>query len=588
MEVISKFDTSDLDNITKRWERWVLNLNRYFIIKGIKDESIKRAHLFLYGGNELEDTYETVFSDKDTFTDIIRKLTELFTPTITVGLHIHEFREIVQYDDELFDTFVGRLKDKAKQCNFEDSTDKEIQYQIIKGCRSKRVKEKALSDSKLDLKKLLVIGKTDESVRKQMAAYETIQPKASNVSSDESEEESNKIKMLKRHYDDTRSKPPSKAYAEFDKAAQDKMKEDGKCFRCGGKYPHPNNQCPARNATCYRCDNVGHFRQFCLTQRINGQSAKTSSSKMPKQSTKEDKKLDQILRAINQMNKKEPRESSSDSDNDIFAIRPRTKPSDQMRARPEKDYRATPHSTTGEAPNDLLFRSKPSTTGLPNSLGDDEIAKRARSKDEIAKAKQAQRTDIKLKAKPHQMKIGDSVLLLQTVKGKATTVYETSHYIITDVKGSMVTIKRGSRVLARNSSLLKKVSAPAIKPLIIESEFIEDDAEEEVDENEERDQNDNNNGEQDGQEALQDLQLNQSNVAHSSARNSPQAQQRVVRNTPLARSAARDEIQRRSTRERRAPNRFDSNRINLVSESASVEMEMSNYESADDISGSEL
>lgn len=239
-----------------------------------------------------------------------------------------------------------------------------------------------------------------------------------------------------------------------------------------------------------------------------------------------------------------------------------------------RDYRATPHSTTGEPPNDLLFRPKPSTTGLPNSLGDDEIVKRARSKDEIEKAKQAKRTNAKLKAKQHEMKIGDNVLLLQTVAGKATTVYDPAAYSIVDVKGSMITIKRGNRVLARDSSLLKRIDAPIIaRPLEIESIFVEDDAEEEAQEASDGEEQHQRGDMQDVQTPGPQPRMDRLNLNESI--NRPQATPQVNRSI-----GRQNNETRRSTRNRRAPDRFDAGRVDLVSESVGADESL--YESASD------
>ena len=121
-----------------------------------------------------------------------------------------------------------------------------------------------------------------------------------------------------------------------------------------------------------------------------------------------------------------------------------------------RSYRATPHSSTGETPNSLLFRAKPSTTRLPNAFEDDEIAERARRNDKKAKKKQVEYGNAKTKAKMHVFKVGDKVLLRQTSWGKKTVYYDERPFKVTGVSGSMITIERAGKTYARNCSLLKK------------------------------------------------------------------------------------------------------------------------------------
>ena len=65
-----------------------------------------------------------------------------------------------------------------------------------------------------------------------------------------------------------------------------------------------------------------------------------------------------------------------------------------------------------------MFRAKPSTTRLPNAFEDYEIAERARRNDKKAKKKQVEYANAKTKAKMHDFKVGEKVLLRQTSWGK--------------------------------------------------------------------------------------------------------------------------------------------------------------------------
>lgn len=314
--VLTKFDAEDTDNIAKRWERWLNNLVRFFRIKKIADDKLKIDYLFLYGGSTLEDAYEPVNNHADKFDDVTDKLTAVFRPKLNTDLHVHQFREMLQYDDEPFDNFVNRVRDKAKLCEFDALLDKEMQRQIVKGCKSTRLKQQALSDHTMDLTKLIVLGKTVESVRKQLE--EMSKPKHSGQDVNFSSEEEEEIKMLKRHLDDSyTSRQKQNQGQKFDKAAQNKLMEEGKCFRCGGYYPHKNEQCPAKDIQCYKCGNIGHFRRFCLTKdpSTNFKNAKTSSSKPHQKKTDTDMKLDKILKFLDANN-----HSSSEEDNQTWRI----------------------------------------------------------------------------------------------------------------------------------------------------------------------------------------------------------------------------------------------------------------------------
>ena len=47
-----------------------------------------------------------------------------------------------------------------------------------------------------------------------------------------------------------------------------------KCRRCGNK-PHPRDQCPAKDAECYKCKKKGHFSSQCLTTTVKEVTSST-------------------------------------------------------------------------------------------------------------------------------------------------------------------------------------------------------------------------------------------------------------------------------------------------------------------------
>ena len=50
-------------------------------------------------------------------------------------------------------------------------------------------------------------------------------------------------------------------------------KSDSTCYNCGFSYPHKDQLCPARNATCNLCGKHGHFAKVCRS-KVNGKTPK--------------------------------------------------------------------------------------------------------------------------------------------------------------------------------------------------------------------------------------------------------------------------------------------------------------------------
>jgi hypothetical protein len=61
------------------------------------------------------------------------------------------------------------------------------------------------------------------------------------------------------------------------------------------------------------------------------------------------------------------------------------------------------------------------------------------------------------KGRPHGLTIGDLVLAKQKKKNKLTPAFNPKPAVVTDVKGSMVTVQTGERSMTRDGSLFKKL-----------------------------------------------------------------------------------------------------------------------------------
>ena len=123
------------------------------------------------------------------------------------------------------------------------------------------------------------------------------------------------------------------------------------------------------------------------------------------------------------------------------------------------NYRATTHATTGFSPSQLLFNRHISVK-LPQFKSSVISEKDAavREKDDMAKKMMKVYADTKRRAQPSQIKVGDVVLLRQKKTSKFSTKFDPSPFHVVKMKGTMVTVTRNGKYLARYVSLLKKVN----------------------------------------------------------------------------------------------------------------------------------
>jgi hypothetical protein len=125
-----------------------------------------------------------------------------------------------------------------------------------------------------------------------------------------------------------------------------------------------------------------------------------------------------------------------------------------------RNYRATPHTSTGVAPADLMF-GRPMRTRLPELKPEPSNDKAVRKQDKTAKDRMKADADKRENIRKNSIKIGDSVIVKRDGHiNKDQTPYLTDIYTVTQKKGSMITASNGQRTITRNSSFFKVIRAP--------------------------------------------------------------------------------------------------------------------------------
>ena len=124
-----------------------------------------------------------------------------------------------------------------------------------------------------------------------------------------------------------------------------------------------------------------------------------------------------------------------------------------------RNYRATPHPSTGEAPATLMF-GRPMRTKLPEVTKitpNPEVIDRDNHQKEIMKMNAESR--LKLVRDESYLQLGDTVQLRREgIIRKEMTPYEPEPYQVIAKNGSMVTASRGDHNVTRNSFRFKRVN----------------------------------------------------------------------------------------------------------------------------------
>ena len=122
-----------------------------------------------------------------------------------------------------------------------------------------------------------------------------------------------------------------------------------------------------------------------------------------------------------------------------------------------RNYRSTPHPTTGASPAELMF-GRPVKIKLPEVSKPCPSDAPVRQKDASQKEKMKEYADKRSHAKPTTFKIGDQVLVRQPKTSKLTPPYSPKPYAIIRMKGSQITARnQNHHWITRNSSHFKLI-----------------------------------------------------------------------------------------------------------------------------------
>ena len=121
-----------------------------------------------------------------------------------------------------------------------------------------------------------------------------------------------------------------------------------------------------------------------------------------------------------------------------------------------RNYRMTPHASTKSAPANLML-AYTMRFKFPQTKYERDGHDMIKQHDREAKLKMKRYADASRKSKPSNIQLDDRVLLRNKRENKLTPAFDPQPYTVVGRKGSMISAKRGERVVTRNTSYFKRV-----------------------------------------------------------------------------------------------------------------------------------
>ena len=145
---IKPFDPEGED-VGQRWSRWLDRFELYLQVKKVDDDD-KMVHLLYYAGEYVHDRYVPLKKRGDKYDDTVNALNGIFNPPVNKQMNIFKFQNMKQYEGELLEDFVSRLRGCVSTCGFSSGEiENQLKSQIIQGCISDKLRRGALKEKAL-------------------------------------------------------------------------------------------------------------------------------------------------------------------------------------------------------------------------------------------------------------------------------------------------------------------------------------------------------------------------------------------------------------------------------------------------------
>lgn len=244
---VSKIDFNGT-NVDAAWKKFKAQFRIYALAKGYgaKQAEEQVANMLVLMGAESVPIYEQfVFpSSTPSLEDVKKAFDEYFEPVKNIIFERVKFNRLTQESTQTIHQYITAVQSQADLCDYGTMKSELIRDRIVVGVRDTKLQEYLIDVDKLDMAMCIQKAKQYVSHHKQAQLFnkggadqniDAIQPR---------------VKKLQ------------------DKSKVKKRDEDaGTCEYCG-RSAHPRDKCPAKEATCFRCKEKGHYGRSTVCKKL--------------------------------------------------------------------------------------------------------------------------------------------------------------------------------------------------------------------------------------------------------------------------------------------------------------------------------
>ena len=216
------------------WTKWKKRFERFRVASGLADESeLKQVNTLLYClGEEAEDVLTSTNiteDDKEKYNPVMAKFDEFFQVRKNVIFERARFNRRNQHEGESIEQYISQLYSLSESCDYGALKEEMLRDRIVVGIRDTSLSERLQMDDKLTLEKAKKMVRQKEAVSQHGQELRGDGSKRSPI-------------VIERVEGGSRSTPGTSM-----------------CTRCGKPRHNKGDRCPARDATCHKCNRKGHY-----------------------------------------------------------------------------------------------------------------------------------------------------------------------------------------------------------------------------------------------------------------------------------------------------------------------------------------
>ena len=225
------------------WTKWKKRFERFRVASGLADESeLKQVNTLLYClGEEAEDVLTSTNiteDDKEKYNPVMAKFDEFFQVRKNVIFERARFNRRNQHEGESIEQYISQLYSLSESCDYGALKEEMLRDRIVVGIRDTSLSERLQMDDKLTLEKAKKMVRQKEAVSQHGQELRGDGSKRSPI-------------VIERVEGGSRSTPGTSM-----------------CTRCGKPRHNKGDRCPARDATCHKCNRKGHYLKQCFSKKV--------------------------------------------------------------------------------------------------------------------------------------------------------------------------------------------------------------------------------------------------------------------------------------------------------------------------------